>query len=98
MRRLRCLLPLALAASLHAQGEESYPELPDSKQQDGVPAGVLIKGQFAGSEVFPGTVRDYWVYVPKQYDGNKPANVMGERGPGWRLQALPDRRVPADTT
>ena len=27
-------------------------------------------------KVFPETVRDYWVYVPKQYDGDKPACVM----------------------
>jgi enterochelin esterase family protein len=26
--------------------------------------------------IFPGTVRDYWVYVPAQYDGKTPACVM----------------------
>ena len=28
------------------------------------------------SKVFPGTERDYWVYVPAQYDGSQPACVM----------------------
>ena len=28
------------------------------------------------SKIFPGTVRDYWVYVPAQYTPEKPACVM----------------------
>jgi len=28
------------------------------------------------SEISPGTLRDYWVYVPAQYTGEHPANVM----------------------
>ena len=28
------------------------------------------------AKVFPDTVRDWWVYVPAQYDGTKPACVM----------------------
>lgn len=27
-------------------------------------------------QIYPGTVRDYWVYVPAQYDGKTPACVM----------------------
>src|SRR5262249_19820077 len=27
------------------------------------------------SKIFPGTVRDYWIYVPKQYDPAQPACV-----------------------
>jgi sugar lactone lactonase YvrE/enterochelin esterase-like enzyme len=38
-----------------------------------VPKGELRKYEFASSKVFPGTVRDYWVYVPRQYDPGKPA-------------------------
>lgn len=40
------------------------------------PAGELIKGEFAASKVYPGTWREYWVYVPKQLDRTKPAPVM----------------------
>jgi gluconolactonase len=40
-----------------------------------VPKGEVTKHSFAESKVFPGTVRDYWVYVPKQYDPAKPACV-----------------------
>jgi enterochelin esterase-like enzyme len=28
------------------------------------------------SKVFPGTTRDWWIYVPAQYDGTKPAALM----------------------
>lgn len=37
------------------------------------PVGDVVQYQFDQSKIFPGTVRDYWVYVPKQYDPAKPA-------------------------
>ncbi|HTN73662.1 MAG TPA: SMP-30/gluconolactonase/LRE family protein [Pirellulaceae bacterium] len=37
------------------------------------PKGEVTKYSFDQSKIFPGTVRDYWVYVPKQYDPAKPA-------------------------
>ena len=49
---------------------------PDSKVQPGVPVGDVIKGTFEGSRIYPGTWREYWVYVPKQLDRSKPAPVM----------------------
>jgi enterochelin esterase family protein len=48
---------------------------PDSMRHEGVPNGTVTKDVWH-SKVFPGTVRDYWVYVPAQYDGKKPACVM----------------------
>ena len=39
------------------------------------PKGEVTKYTFDKSKIFPGTVRDYWVYVPKQYDPAKPACV-----------------------
>jgi sugar lactone lactonase YvrE/enterochelin esterase-like enzyme len=44
------------------------------------PAGSVSKGEvtkytFDQSKIFPGTVRDYWVYVPRQYDPARPACV-----------------------
>lgn len=49
---------------------------PDSRPQPGTPAGDVIKGEFDRSQVYPGTWREYWVYVPKQLDRSKPAPVM----------------------
>jgi gluconolactonase len=40
---------------------------------DDIPKGEVTKYTFENSRIFPGTVREYWVYVPKQYDAAKPA-------------------------
>lgn len=40
---------------------------------DAPPKGEVTKYSFDQSKIFPGTVRDYWVYVPRQYDPAKPA-------------------------
>ena len=49
----------------------------DSLPKEGVPRGEVIKmPPFTNSIVFPGTVRDWWVYVPKQYDASRPACLM----------------------
>ena len=49
---------------------------PDSQVQPGTPTGDVIKGEFTGSRVYPGTWREYWVYVPRQLDRSRPAPVM----------------------
>ena len=49
---------------------------PDSQVQPGTPTGEVLKGEFAESKVYPGTWREYWVYIPKQLDRSKPAPVM----------------------
>ncbi len=72
---IACLWLTSLSAQLSAQ-EEAYPVHPDMEKQDGVPAGVVTKGVFDQSEIYPGTSRDYAVYVPAQYDGKTPAALM----------------------
>jgi enterochelin esterase family protein len=71
-------LASSLAATLVAQQkapspDDQYVPGPDSKEQPGVPKGEVTKYSWNGSKVFTNTVRDYWVYVPKQYDLAKPA-------------------------
>jgi gluconolactonase len=56
--------------------ENPYPPGPDSRKQDDVPHGELIKGVFDQSRIFPGTIRDYTVYIPQQLDRSKPAPSM----------------------
>ncbi len=56
-------------------GDEIYKLGPDSMRQEGVPRGEVTEYVWR-SQIFPGTIRRYWVYVPKQYDGSKPAAVM----------------------
>jgi len=49
----------------------------DSLPQEGVPRGEVIKmPPFTNSTIYPGTVRDWWIYVPKQYDASRPACLM----------------------
>ena len=55
---------------------ETYSLGPDSMPKEGVPRGTVSKHAWTNSTIYPGTVRDYWIYVPKQYDAAKPACVM----------------------
>ncbi len=75
MKTLWLALSLAALSCLHAQ-EESYPVPPESTKQEGVPVGTITKGVFAESSVFPGTTREFAVYVPAQYDGSQAAALM----------------------
>jgi sugar lactone lactonase YvrE/enterochelin esterase-like enzyme len=45
------------------------------RADDPLPKGEVTKYRLEGSKIFPGTGRDFWVYVPKQYDPAKPACV-----------------------
>src|SRR5687767_1489968 len=63
---LFALLAVAAPGSLVAATDE-YPPHRDSVVQPGVPKGELIKFEFAGSKILPGTTREVTVYVPKQY-------------------------------
>lgn len=56
--------------------DDDYTLGPDSTRQDSVPKGVVTKHSWNNSRVFPGTEREYWVYVPAQYDARKPTAVM----------------------
>ena len=64
-----------ISASTRKQTQENYPVNPDSQPQPGVPKGEVLKFTFENSKIFPGTWREYWVYVPAQYTPDKPACV-----------------------
>jgi enterochelin esterase-like enzyme len=53
----------------------TYQYGPDSQRQAGVPQGEVTHFRHV-SAVFPAARRDYWVYVPQQYDPATPAAVM----------------------
>jgi gluconolactonase len=70
-----------LSAAALARAADDYVPGPDSKPQEGVPQGEVTKYTFDNSRIFPGTTRDYWVYVPRQYDPAKPACLyVGQDG------------------
>lgn len=56
--------------------DQQYVPSPDSKEQPGVPKGRTTRHSWTNSAVFPGTVREYSVYVPAQYRTGKPAAVF----------------------
>jgi len=63
------LLPTLLCA-------EEYTLGPDSQRQPNVPRGTVTQYTWNTSKTYPGTTRDYWVYVPAQYKAEKLACVM----------------------
>jgi gluconolactonase len=65
-------------------------------QDAAVPKGEVSKYTFEGSRIFPGTVRDYWVYVPEQYDPATPACVhVNQDGIQFNAPAVFDQLIAA---
>jgi len=73
-RSAACLALLVFASSASAQ-EAKFPLGPDSARHEGVPKGTVTEHVWK-SQVFEGTVRTYWIYVPAQLDAAKPSSVM----------------------
>ncbi|MEZ4668430.1 MAG: alpha/beta hydrolase-fold protein [Anaerolineae bacterium] len=55
---------------------EPYSLAGDSLPHDGVPRGEVTQYHWKSDHIYPGTERDYWLYVPQQYDGSHPACLM----------------------
>src|SRR6478672_2874887 len=70
-----CLALIHLSAFILYAAADNYKLGDDSMPHDNVPHGVMTHAKWE-SKIFPGTVRDYWIYVPKQYDGSTPACLM----------------------
>ena len=91
MNRLAAFLVLL---PFHLFAETDYQLGPDSKPQDGVPKGELIKFQFDQSKIFPGTTRDVSIYVPAQYDPAQPACVyVNQDGVQWNAPVVFDNLI-----
>ncbi|TDE14600.1 SMP-30/gluconolactonase/LRE family protein [Dyadobacter psychrotolerans] len=74
--------------------EENYPTDPASEQQAGIPKGEVLKFTFENSKIFPGTWREYWVYVPAQYKADKPACVyVNQDGIQWKAPTVFDNLI-----
>jgi len=60
-----------------APQDEQYVLGPDSQVQQGVPQGKVTQmPAWTNSKIYPGTTRDWWVYVPAQLKPGQAANVM----------------------
>lgn len=80
-------LPVAAARAADEPG-------PDSKPQPGVPKGEVLKFSFERSKIFPGTYRDYWVYIPAQYTPDRPACLyVNQDGVQWSAPTVFDNLI-----
>jgi enterochelin esterase family protein len=98
--RVAVLLCAALVAASWASSQTTprkpgeYPLTPDSLPQDGVPKGRL-EGPFEfRSQIIANTVRQYWIYVPAQYTGETPANVLVFQDGARAINPAGSLRVP----
>jgi len=94
-------LSLAAASLLFATLAHSAPQDdqyvlgPDSQVKEGVPQGKVTQMQaWTNSKIYPGTTRDWWIYVPAQYKAEQPANVMVFCDGGGFVKADGQFRVP----
>ncbi len=77
LRKFTKILAFAMIySSAICSHAEDWTHGPDSYPQPEVPKGTVTKYVWDQSEVFPGTIREYFVYVPQQYTGCEPASVM----------------------
>lgn len=83
-----CLLTTSVLVA-----QTDYPLTADSERQPGVPSGVVTKHTWT-STIFPGTVRDYWIYVPAQYRSESPPAVMVFQDGGGYVDEKGRWRVP----
>jgi enterochelin esterase family protein len=97
--KLIVLAVFLTASTLSAQDKpkvnerELYPLGPDSQPQEGVPKGTVTKYHWT-SLIFAKTERDYWVYVPAQYDKDKPTALMVFQDGGGYIGEKGSSRVP----
>ena len=75
---MRFLTTLALLSlTLTSSAFDDYKLGPLSMEKPEVPKGKVIPmPAITDSKIYPGTSRDWWIYVPAQYDASKPAALM----------------------
>lgn len=68
----------AAASSIAWAQPNEYRLGPDSQFNPWIPQGAVTRHVFTATDksLFPGTRRDYWIYVPKQYSPDKPPCLM----------------------
>jgi gluconolactonase len=82
---LPCIVLLLIASRTCAAG---------SRSETDRPKGEIAKYSFDKSHIFPGTVRDYWIYVPRQYEPSKPACLyVGQDGVQFNAPAVFDELI-----
>ena len=87
------LVFILFAITINCLAQDSIYYLgPDSKKKDGIPKGAVSKYEWQ-SKVY-NNFREYYVYVPAQYDSTKPAALMVFQDGHAYLNDSGDFRVP----
>jgi gluconolactonase len=85
---------MATAAGMAQAPVENYPVDSASVVQPGVPKGEVLKFTFDHSTIFPGTWREYWIYIPAQYRPDQPACVyVNQDGIQWNAPTVFDNLI-----
>lgn len=85
------VLPIHTEAQAPA---EKYAVDSASVEHTGVPKGELLRCVFDHSVIFPGTVREYWIYIPAQYRADRPACVyVNQDGIQWKATTVFDNLI-----
>lgn len=80
--------------SQEPQVEVRYGFTEDSFRQKGVPEGKVTTHVWKDSQIYPGTIRRYYIYVPDQYDGSEPASLIVFQDGHTYVSENGDFRVP----
>lgn len=59
----------------YLQAQDGYEYGPNSEIYQTIPKGTVTKHSWESS-IFPNTIRDYYIYIPAQYDASQPAALM----------------------
>ena len=98
---MRLLASLLLLLCSPAFAIDDYKLTPLSQEKPDVPKGRVIAMPAHESKIYPGTVRDWWLYIPAQYKAEQPANLMvfqdghdyvGLKG-AWRVPTVFDNLI-----
>ena len=94
MKKLLIALYFFPSMVFSQQPAENYPLDSASVEHAGIPKGEIIKKTFDSSKIFPGTTREYWIYVPVQYDASVPACVyVNQDGIQWNAPVVFDNLI-----
>ena len=93
----KTILFAALIIQLQATAQnpvELYSIDSASVEHPGVPKGEILKFSFDRSSIFPGTSRNFWVYIPAQYRPEQPACVyVNQDGIQWNAPTVFDNLI-----
>ncbi len=76
--------------------KEPYQLGTDSERKGSVPEGTVTKYHWINRKFYSGTARDYWIYVPKQYNASKPACLMVFQDGGLHLVDMMEANIVLD--